>query len=316
MSLGALLTALASTGCGPPPPPQFAFRATFVSGGGPDSVVIVAGAPREKVGARTYRTYLYLRRHSLDDGALLGSREAGYADADNLEQYGGCEPALPGSMWCVNVARASGLSLVDTASLQTVAVQSQMLGSVGEVAGTQPFYSIRLDPKTRGFVFEGRDGYAWILDPTTRAPSRFAGSLASIPFRADVSGPYQFASAARGPLLLERPYRPDELRAPLPQIPNVHFMNLEALHPEHTYLHGKILARLDNPARLLIVEQVLPQGSTLWCVSTDGATAWKVDLPSMAFAAKLHGDTLVIVTRAGLVAVRMADGAPAWTAPP
>src|ERR1700733_280435 len=175
VGLGAVGAALGSTGCAAPhvPPPQWVHGATFVRGGDGASVVLFATVP---FGRRT-RWYTYLRRHSLDDGALLASWESSYDDFEYRNAEWRCEPALPGRLWCLDGPGEDGLSVVDTASLRTVAVQSQMLSSISAVAGKEPFHHMRVDPKTRGFVFESLDGYAWIIDPTTLTPSRFAGTL-------------------------------------------------------------------------------------------------------------------------------------------
>lgn len=59
-------------------------------------------------------------------------------------------------------------------------------------------------PQTRGVAFESRDGYTWIIDPTTLAPARFDGAMRSIPRPDPPSGtpvmggyPYSFNDETR-----------------------------------------------------------------------------------------------------------------------
>jgi hypothetical protein len=293
----------------------------FVSSQASESVLVFAAGVAsfgeraiDRVGNR-YRDR-YLRLHSLENGALLASEIFEHDD----HYYGGsggertCEPALPGRLWCPQGGK--GLTVRDAESLRIIAEQRQILGGTPELAGEPLFDDMRVDPKTRGFVFESRDGYAWIIDPTTLAPSRFAGTVGSIPRPGDALRPspgpvigdcaYSLDGGTR--VTLERRAQPTQGGTPL--------------HPEHTYLRGKFVwsrnvpVVLDNPPRLLVVEEVLDHGFTLWSVLADGTAQWRViDLPEV-LDAKLYRDTVVIVTRTMLVALRTQNGATVWTSPP
>jgi hypothetical protein len=159
---------------------------------------------------------------------------------------------------------------------------------------------MRVDPKTRGFVLESPDGYPWIIDPTTLKPARFDGDLASIPLpdqRPPHADPgYEFIGGTRKTLV-----RRDGVR----------------LHPERTYLNGKVVMRLDDPTRVLVLEDVLDHDPTLWCLSADGTAEWKVtDLPRVLVDTKLYRDMVVLVTSTTLIAIRTQDGAVVWSSPP
>jgi hypothetical protein len=89
------------------------------------------------------------------------------------------------------------------------------------------------------------------------------------------------------------------------------------LHPERTYLNGRVVMRLDDPPRVLVLEDVLDHDPTLWCLSADGTAEWKVtDLPQVLLDHKLYRDMVVLVTSPRLIAVRTRDGAVVWSSPP
>jgi hypothetical protein len=333
LGLGAVvMTPLASAGCAPAPAyhalsPSAVHSAKFVSSQAGESVLVFASA---SVYRRRYypgRTCVYLRRHSLENGALLASAEHCYASESYYYDYWTCEPALPGRLWCIN-GPGQGVYLVDTGSLQTIAVQSQFLGRAPELAGEPPFHYMRVDPQTRGFVFESRDGYPWIIDPTTLAAARFAGNMEAVPkesqsplpWREPVLGDYEYSLDGETRVTLGRRVPPTLDRMPL--------------HPEHTYLRGKFVRSgrvastfnrgfsegpivLDDPPRLLVVEEVVDHGFKLWSVLADGTAQWNASvLPDDLLDAKVYRDTLVLVTKTKLVAVRTQDGAVVWTSPP
>ncbi len=328
LGLAALVvTALGSAGCAPPPVPPAPPSPVQVEGAmlvsrqaGESVLVFAAGFAR--YGRHSTSRYRYLRLHSLKDGALLASeifnQERGYS-YDPYDKAT-CEPALPGQLWCL-AGLGKGLTVRDSESLRTVAEQRQILGGTPELAGEPPFRHMLVDPKTRGFVFESRDGYAWIIDPGTRALTRFAGSIHSIPELGELGqlNPSNPAMdlRSRGPVLGDSTYRfDDETRATL-------LRDGKPVHPEHTYLRGKLvedqhgLVVLDDPPRVLVVEEVVDGRPILWSVLADGAAQWKVtNLPGDVMDAKLYRDTLVLVTKSLLVALRTQDGAVVWTSPP
>jgi hypothetical protein len=291
LGLGAVMvTALGSAGCAP----KWIGDAMFMSSQAGGSVLVKASAGGSRIS--------YLRRHSLENGALLASVQFRHGGSRSFQAQ--CEPALPGRLWCLEnssdpLDNCNGLRVRDAESLQIIAGQDQILGGTPELAGTPLLKVMRVDPKTHGFVFESRDGYAWIIDPTTLAPARFAGDVASIP-RPDHGPPptdtgYEFIGGTRKTLVR------DGVR----------------LHPERTYLNGRVVMRLDNPPRVLALEDVVDHAPTLWCLFADGTAAWKVtNVPEVLVTAKLYRDTVVLVTSPMLIAVRTQDGAVVWTSPP
>jgi hypothetical protein len=332
LGLGAvMMTPLASAGCAPEPAypvlsPSAVHNATFVSSRAGESVLVFASASFPRGRYHPGRTCVYLRQHSLENGALLASAERCYPSDSYYYDSWTCEPALPGRLWCVN-GPEQGVYLVDTGSLQTIAVQSQLLGRAPELAGEPPFHHMRVDPQTRSFVFESRDGYAWIIDPTTLAAARFAGNPESVPkepqppfpWREPVIGDYAYSLDGGTRVTLGRRVLPAVDRTPL--------------HPEHTYLRGQFVQSgrvgatflhfsegpivLDDPPRLLVVEEVVDHGFKLWSVLADGTAQWNASvLPDALLDAKVYRDTLVLVTKTKVVAVRTQDGAVVWTSPP
>ena len=304
--LAVVVTALGSAGCAP----KWVGSAMFMSSQAGESVLVLASASALRVS--------YLRRHSLENGALLASVQFRHPYSRSYQAQ--CEPALPGRLWCVEnssdpLDNCNGLRVRDAESLQIIAGQSQILGGTPELAGTPPLSDMRVHPQTHGFVFESRDGYAWIIDPRTLAPARFAGTVGSIPRPSHppssepVIGDHVYSLDGETRVTLER-------RAPSMQ-------DGTPLHPEHTYLRGKFVRSrnvpivLDNPPRLLVVEEVVDHGFTLWSVLADGTAQWKVtELPEVLLDAKLYRDTVVLVTSPMLVAVRTQDGAVAWASGP
>ena len=252
-----MVTSVASASCAGPaapvspaapsvPAPQRIRDATLVSNPDGDSVLVAATTVvRGRLGGRRSvyvpdRTFIYLRRRSLENGALLASTEVSRDGSFDLPGWSpwNCERALPGRVWCID-HYAKGLKVLDAASLQTIAQQSQILGGTPELAGEPPFGGMRVDPKTRGFVFESRDGYAWIVDPTTLVPARFSGSIRSVPERVGgafpdtdwhtpvMGGYWYFFNRAETRATLERSPPDTNERTPL--------------HPEHSYLRGRFL---------------------------------------------------------------------------
>jgi hypothetical protein len=273
--------------------PKWMGNSLYLSGPSGASVLLNATAGGSRVS--------YLRLHSLENGALLASVRFFHDESRSYRAE--CEPALPGRLWCVENSGdplyGEGLRVRDAESLQIIAVQRQMLGGIPELAGTPRLKDMRVDPRTRGFVFESRDGYAWIIDPTTLAPARFDGDVASIP-KPDHHSPstdtgYEFVGGTRKTLVRHG----------------------VRLHPERTYLNGRIVRGLDDPPRVLVLEDVVDHDPTLWCLSADATAEWKVtDLPEVLLDTKLHRDTLVLVTSPRLIAVRTRDGAVVWSSPP
>lgn len=306
--------ATGSAGCAPPipPSPQWIDDAKFVSTQAGESVLVFAATGALGARRRSLRNDTYLRRHSLETGAVVASVEFDYRQLPVDLVAVTCEPALPGRLWCFE-SSAGGLKVLDTGSLQTLAVQNQMLRGTPGLAGEPPFKHMRVDPKTRGFVFESRDGYAWIIDPTTLAPARFDGTVDSIPevvlsrppsdTGTDTGYHYDFIGGSRKTLVGHGPSTKDDI----------------PLHPEHTYLHGRIVRRLDNPPRVLVLEDVVDHGPTLWCLFADGTAQWKVENLAAdvdLVTTKLTRDTVVLVTHTMLIAIRTQDGAVVWTSPP
>lgn len=301
-----VVAALGSAGCGP----MWMSQPMFMSSQAGESVLVGASAPAFGI--------LYLRRHSLENGALLASVQirlfAGHAFQAE------CEPALPGRLWCLENSSdplsGGGLRVRDAESLQIVAAQDQILRGTPELAGTPRLSHMRVDPETRGFVFESADGYAWIIDPTTLAPARFARPVRSIP-----EGPIHPHGSQ--PAIGDDAYSLEgetrvtlERRAPFAR-------NGTPLHPEHTYLRGKFVTSrnvpivLDNPPRVLVLEDVVDHEPTLWCLFADGTVQWKLSsVPEALLDAKPYRDTVVLVTSSMLLAVRTEDGAVVWTSGP
>jgi hypothetical protein len=292
------VTALGSAGCAP----VNIGGSWFLSGPAGESVLLNASS----------LSVTYLRKHSLENGALLASawlyrQGRGYQWA--------CAPALPGRIWCLENSSdplsGHGLRLRDAESLEIIAEQDQLLGRTPDLAGTPLLRTGSVDPKTRGFRFESRDGYAWIIDPTTLTPRRFDERAESSPM-SDHDRPlsnihvqtvdgnrYDFTVGTRGALVRDG----------------------VTLHPEHTYLRPMFVPiRLDNPPCLLILEEVTPlDDATLWCVAADGTATWKVThvfQSTYVTNARLYRDTVVLVTPTKLVALRTRDGAVVWTSPP
>jgi hypothetical protein len=198
---------------------------------------------------------------------------------------------------------SEGLSIRDAESLRLIASQRDILRVVRrnpELANARGFGDMRVDPKTRGFVFESRDGYTFIIDPATLAPARFDQTIDSpSPKATDTGYRYEFTGGTRKTLVRHGP--------------SVE----ERLHPERTYLNGRVVARFDNPPYLLVVEDVVDHGPTLWCLAADGTPRWKVtDLPDPPTKALQYRDTVVVVTHSNLLAIRTDDGTVRWTSPP
>jgi hypothetical protein len=289
LGIAVVATALASAGCGP----DGIGAPRFVSSPSGESVLFKAGGP----------SGVWLRRRSLENGALLASAWVGYLrdnkGSDRLE----CTPALAGRLWCLenksDPLGNHGLRVRDEESLKIIAKQDEILRRAPELADERPFRDMNVDPKTRGFRFESNDGYTWVIDPTTLVPSRLDEPVRPKPdeyIRGRNGDRYGFPSAPR--------------RAPLER-------NGVKLHPEHTYLQAEAY-QVENWPRLLVVEPVRDHGRTLWCLFLDGAVDWKVTHwdDAWMYAAKLYRDTVVIVTGERLVALRPQDGAVVWTAPP
>jgi hypothetical protein len=258
----------------------------------------------------------YLRRHSLENGAVLASERVGHSDNGGVRWD--CQPAAPGRIWCVETI--NGIRLRDAESLETIATQEQMLRGVpapvrpSGIGGT----TVYLGPGTVGLVFEDREGYRWVIDPTTLTPTRFpSGPGASMTERAfpspdppvNTGDRYSFTNArtggTRGALVRRERSWEDGV----------------VLHPEHTYLRGRIVAGLDDPPRVLVTEYVPDHGLTLWCLFADGSVQWKVprmfdDEFEVVHFTKLYRDMIVLVTYTQLIALRAQDGAVAWTSPP
>jgi hypothetical protein len=290
-----VVTALASAGCAPK---YIAEGAQFMSSPSGESVLFVA----EGLAGR------WIRRRSLENGALLASVwffKLGGKGGSTAE----CKPAVPGRLWCLenhtDPLSGNGLRVRDEESLEIIAEQDQILGRTPELAHEPRIESWNVDPKTHGFLFESRDGYAWIIDPTTLVPSRFAGRIPEThksPFgRTEVPGPgYSFDRSTRTSL----------------------FRDDKPLHPEHTYLEPKLGEPVDDWPHVLVVEHVIGHGPTLWCLSPDGAVEWKVknfqdnEWARYVTAGKLYRDTVVLVGNNRVVALRARDGAVMWTSPP
>jgi hypothetical protein len=305
LGLGAVVvTALGSACCAP----KWIGSVKFMSSPAGESMLVEASAVVWRV--------KYLRRHSLENGALLASAQ--FLHECSRSYHVQCEPARPGRLWCLETSSdplcSEGLSVRDAESLRLIAAQNHILRVVRrtpELAGTRGFEMMRVDPKTRGFVFESRDGYTWIIDPTTLAPARLDETVSASPSLDPDSSPtdptdtgyqYEFTGGTRKTLVRSGPSAQD---------PPVR------LHPEHTYLHGQVVTRFDNPPRVLVVEDVVDHGPTLWCLSADGTVQWKVtDLSGPPTQTKQYRDMIVLVTSSMLVAVRTQDGAVVWTSPP
>lgn len=261
-------------------------------------------------GEETFFHVSYFRRHGLENGALLASaRFCGTRSAQ-------CEPALPGRLWCLENCReplfaGRGLRVRDAESLGIVADQDQMLRGIPELAGTQ-IDRIRLHRKTRGFVFNSRDGHQWVIDPTTLTPARFDG-VGLEPDRQpdpsiDTGYRYEFTEEfTEGTRRYLERYGPGDHGGVW-------------LHPEHTYLNGRVVTQLDNPPRVLVLEDVIGHGATLWCLFANGRAQWKVkDFCGNRDGAgliKLYRDRMLLVTSSRLIAIRTQDGAVVWSTPP
>jgi hypothetical protein len=174
---------------------------------------------------------------------------------------------------------------------------------------------MRVEPKTGAFAFESRDGYPWIIDPTTLVPARFTGQLDAIP--ATDSGPFGPSLVHERAILGDDEYSLEGgTRTTLARHATSTPADRVLLHPEHTYLRGEVLRSLDDPPRVLVLEEVLDHGRLLWCLSADGATQWKTELPADLLAQKRYRDTIVLVTKTMLISVRVEDGTTVWTSPP
>jgi hypothetical protein len=295
--LAVVVTAL--SGCAP----QWVGSVIVLNSPAGDSLLVEAVAPAARVN--------WLRRHSLENGALLAS--ARFSHECSRSYHVQCTPSAPGRLWCLELSSdplcSEGLSVRDAESLRMIASQRDILRVVRrtpELAGTRGFGGMHVDPKTGGFVFESRDGYNWIIDPTTLAPARFDETVSSTPrpehTRSTTGYRYEFTGGTRKTLVRHGPSAQD---------PPV------TLHPERTYLNGKIVTPLDNPPRVLVVEEVLDHDPTLWCLSADGTVEWKVlNLSSPVRETKQYRDMVVIITYTGLLAIRMHDGVVVWTSPP
>jgi hypothetical protein len=290
--------ALASAGCAP----DFIYPSVhFTSSPSGDSVVFRAE------GGGTW-----LRRRSLANGALLASER--FRATTWRDFTLGCRPSVPGRLWCLengaDPLKDNGLLVRDEASLKVIAEQNEILGRTPALAGEPPLRAWHIDPKTRGFQLESRDGYIWIIDPTTLVPSRFDGPMESSPKPGDSSPSsrcpsyrvgshcYYFKGATKQKTLVR-----DGIE----------------LHPEHTYLMPELVLEVEDFPRVLIVENQIDSSAhpaTLWCLSLDGAVAWKVTDFGKVNAAKLAGDKVVLVGPNRLVAVRPEDGTLVWTSPP
>ncbi len=301
LGLGAVVTVLGSAGCAP----TRVSGVQLLSSPAGESVLVYASA----AGVRAK----YLRRHSMENGALLASARFSHECSRSYRVQ--CEPAVPGRLWCMETSSGSlcreRLSVRDADSLRLIAADSEILRVVRRtpaLAGERGFGALRVDPKTGGFVFESRDGYVWVIDPTTLAPARFDETAPPSPRPGPWSGPtptgyrYEFTGGTRKTLVRSGPSSQD------PELP---------LHPERTYLNGQVVTPLDNPPRVLVVEDVLDHGPTLWCLLADGTVQWRMtDLPSIMREVKQYKDLLLLVTYTKLFAVRSQDGSVAWATPP
>lgn len=303
LGLAVIATALASVGCGP----KQVGGVWFVSGPSGESVVVTAGS----LGGA------WLRRHSLEDGTLRASAQLFVAVIGRNGYTAQCTPAVPGRLWCLEngngIGDGHGLRIRDMESLRVIAEQEEMLGRTPALARERPLRAGSVDPKTHGFSFESRDGYRWIIDPTTLVPSRFDGIVDSGP-KLDVSPPWSGCNGNYNVGSDCYDFTPGKRKALV--------RNGVVLHVEHTYLEARFGPQVEDWPRVLVVEHVLDQGPTLWCLFLDGTVAWKVtnfnekEWTLEVGPAKLYRDTVVFVTSRRLIALRQQDGAVVWTSPP
>ncbi len=219
-----VVTALGTAGCAAP---EWVHGAMFLSSPSGESVLVHASGGNVS----------YLRRHSLENGALLASARFSHPFSRARQTQWQCEPALPGRLWCLEngtdpLHDINGLRVRDAESLQIIAVEDQMVGGTPRLAGM--LSSGRVDPKTRGWVFESQDGYEWIIDPTTLTPARFAGTMRSSP-RPDHASPGREPEIGDDKYLLEGGTRKTLYR------------HDEPLHPEQTYLRAEFVRSQDGP---------------------------------------------------------------------
>lgn len=228
-----------------------------------------------------------------------------------------CRPAAPGRIWCDETV--DSIHLRDAESLETIATVKQMFR--GFPASLRRPLAIggwvQLGQGTVGLAFDDREGYPWVIDPTTLTPAQFPGLRVGADFKqpnfpspdppVNKGDAYSFTNqrtgGSRGALYRRERSWEDGV----------------VLHPEHTYLMGSILAGLDDPPRVLLTESVPDHGRTLWCLLADGSVQWKVPEifeDDYVHFTKLHRGLIVLVTYKRLFALRAEDGAVAWTSDP
>ena len=130
-----------------PPPPRDGLQVLPSRAG--ESLLIKARASFFRV--------TYLRRHSLENGALLASASFSHSDKGHVGWH--CDPALPGRLWCQESGH--GLRVRDAESLEIIATEDQMLRGVPEAGrprwGIITGPAVNLGPEKIGYVFESSE---------------------------------------------------------------------------------------------------------------------------------------------------------------